>query len=279
MRVVSMLDDYRAICAAARRDGQFAAYQAYTARYPVLFGAVQRYLYQCPLEAMRGYVEAADLPGLLRQGEENLRGGVFARIRDTVSLCAARLGIDFPFDLYLGMELGNIGGASLPTEDGSHFLYIGMDRPVDPAFPQILVPHELHHLLRIRRTGERDSTTLRARMVTEGLASYCPLWLNSLPWDADSVAQSLSVTGKQARYMLEHAAQLARALWDEGDIPLDQAVMARFFSAADQGGDVRVPGYFVGLWLTRALVERGHDFMDLTSAPTAEILAMMRKIL
>ena len=72
MHVVSMLDDYRAMCESAESDGKFEAYKAYTAKYPVLFSSVMKYLYQCPMEALREYVESSDIKKLLLQGEESV---------------------------------------------------------------------------------------------------------------------------------------------------------------------------------------------------------------
>lgn len=276
MHVVSMLADYKEMCAASEQKGKFEAYQVYTSRYPVLFEAVQRYLYQCPLEAMRDYVNASDIHALLHQGEANYKNGLFTKTADFVTICSQKMEIDFSFDLYLGLELGNISGASLPTDDGTHFVYIGMDRPIDQAFLHIFVPHELHHMMRIHFTGERESITLRSRMVSEGLASYCPLWFHGLPWSTDTVSQSLGVKTEQAKFMLEHAESLIKELWDEGDVPLDQAIMGKYFTACNDDRDVRVPGYFAGMWLTHALLERGEDFMHLSKTSTQEILEMLQ---
>ena len=277
MHVVSMLDDYRVMCKSAESDGKFEAYKAYTAKYPVLFSSVMKYLYQCPLEALREYIESSDMKKLLLQGEENFKIGKFTAVADSVSKCCTRMGIDFSFDLYLGMELGNIGGASLPTDDDSRFVYIGVDRPIDTLWQQIFVPHELHHLLRIHKTGEKESNTLRSRMVSEGLASYCPLWYYDMLWNTETVAQSLGVNEKQSGYMLDHAEELIEDLWNEGDLPLDQTVMSRYFASRDEDSDVRVPGYFAGMWFVHELVLSGCDFIELTGMDTAEILELIQR--
>lgn len=278
MRIISMLEEYREMCNDAEAQGKFGAYKKYTQKYPVLFNAVQKYLYNCPIDALREYIEGSDLTALLHQGEANYERGVFSHITDLVDCTRKRMGISFPFDLYLGMELGNIGGASLPVEEGKQFVYIGMDRPIDFTFCEFFVPHELHHLLRIHCTGEKDSVTLRSRMVSEGLASYCPLWINNLPWNQETIAQSLGINKKSAQYMLEHSDSLIKETWIEGDKPLDQEMMLRFFVTTDDNENVHVPGYFVGMCLTHALVEQGYDFMKLTTMQTSEVLSLMEAV-
>lgn len=279
MRVVSMLDDYRKMCDFAEVHGKFEAYRAYAAKYPTLFNAVEKYLYNCPLDALKDYIEGSDLKALLLQGEANYENGLFTFVSDCVESCRKRMGIDFPFDLYLGLELGNIGGASLPVEEGNPFVYIGMDKAFDSTFCNIFVPHELHHLLRIHHTGEKDSITLKARMVSEGLASYCPLWIEDLPWNTEIIAQTLGIKQKSAKYMMENADVIIKELWAEGDKSLDQEIMMRFFAATNEDENVCVPGYFVGLWLTHALVEQGYDFMKLTNMYTPEVLSLMEAII
>ncbi|MBQ7145141.1 MAG: hypothetical protein IJR95_00005 [Lachnospiraceae bacterium] len=278
MRIISMLEDYREMCNDAELQGKFEAYKKYTEKYPCLFNAVQKYLYNCPLDALRDYIEGSDIIALLHQGETNYARGVFSQVSNYVDTCRKRMDISFPFDLYLGLELGNIGGASLPVEEEKQFVYIGMDRPIDYAFCDFFVPHELHHLLRIHCTGERDSVTLRARMVSEGLASYCPLWINDLPWNKETAAQSLGIKQESAQYMLEHADYLIKEMWEQGDKPLDQEIMLRFFATTDENEKVCVPGYFVGLWLTHALVEQGYDFMSLTKMQTSKVLSLMERV-
>ena len=276
MRVFSMLEDYRIMCAEAEQKGKFVSYQLYTSRYPVLFEAVLQYLYLCPLEALRDYIETIDLTSLLHQGEENKCTGLFSQTVDIVADCSAQMGIDFPFDLYLGMELGNIGGASLPSGNGNRFVYIGMDRKIDREWLRVFVPHELNHLLRIHHTGEQESTTLFARMISEGLASYCPLWFRNLPWSTETVAKSLGVKTEHAQYMMEHASQIVTNLWSKGDIPLDSEIMSQYFTANHTGNSVQIPGYFVGMFLVYQLVSHGKDYMNLTKTSTSDILVMIR---
>ena len=277
MNAISMLEDYKAMFNAAAKIGKFEAYRAYTSHYPTLFESVLKYLYQCPLEALQDYIESADFLGLLSQGEENKNNGLFQMTKDFVNECSVKIGIDFPFDLYLGMELGNIGGASLPTADDSRFVYIGMDKQIDEDFLRILVPHELHHLLRIHNTGEKESTTLRTRMISEGMASYCPLWYYDLPWNIDTVSKSLGVKQEQGRFMLDHAEHLVKELWDEGDVPLNQTIMEKYFTTRGDNGDIAIPGYFVGMWLIYQLVSAGRDFLKLTNTSTSELLRMMHE--
>ena len=103
MRVISMLDDYRKMCDFAEVHGKFEAYKLYAAKYPTLFNAVEKYLYNCPLDALKDYIEGSDLKALLQQGEANYKNGLFNLVSDYVENYAKKMGIDFPFDLYLGL--------------------------------------------------------------------------------------------------------------------------------------------------------------------------------
>jgi len=100
-----------------------------------------------------------------------------------------------------------------------------------------------------------------------------------LPWNTETIAQTLGIKQKSAKYMLEHADVIIKELWAEGYKSLDQKIMMRFFAATNEDENVRVPGYFVGLWLTHELVEHGYDFMKLTNMHTLEVLSLMGAII
>jgi len=56
MRVISMLDDYRKMCNSAETQGKYEAYKIYAAKYPTLFKAVEKYLYNSSLENLKDYI-------------------------------------------------------------------------------------------------------------------------------------------------------------------------------------------------------------------------------
>ena len=50
MNVFNMVEDYRQMCGAKKEMGNFAAYKAYTEKYPDFFGGVFKYLYMTDID-------------------------------------------------------------------------------------------------------------------------------------------------------------------------------------------------------------------------------------
>ena len=277
MNVISMIEDYRLLCEEAGELGKFEAYRRYTRKYPVLFGGVFRYLYCCPVEALESYIGNIDFERLLRQARENYGKGICEAILAVAEQSAKQLQADFEFDLMLGLEMANIGGCSLPVEDAIPYLYIGIDRELTEEFVRIFVPHEMYHMIRCRKAAQPEQETLFTRAVEEGLASYAPMWINGMPWDAGSIALALGIQVPQAEYLLQNAEQIVESNMARGGEPLTREVMEEYFVVKDGAWNPALPGYFTGLYLTELSVRNGVDFGVYLTMTAGEIAAFWQE--
>lgn len=273
MNIVHMMDPYRTLCEAIPEIGKYRAYRKYTEKYPTLFDGVFRYLYCCPMESLEGYIGNIDFEGLLQQARENYAQGICEAIVVVAEQSAKQLQADFDFDLMLGLEMANIGGCSLPVEKGKPYLYIGVDRKLTEEFVRIFVPHEMYHMIRCRKVAQPEQETLFTRTVEEGLASYAPMWINGMPWDAGSIALSLGIRPGQAEYLLQNAQQILESTMARGGEPLTREVMEEFFVMKDGEWDPALPGYFTGLYLTWLSVRNGVNFNRFLTMTAGEIAA------
>ena len=80
-----------------------------------------------PISALQGLIEQADFECLLKQGFENRRIGMARQIVTSASAVADDLDFDKDFRIYLGMELGNIGGCLASVDPARPALFIGTE--------------------------------------------------------------------------------------------------------------------------------------------------------
>jgi len=278
MKIIHMIDAYRHLCADCRKEEKFEAYRAYTETYAIFFDAVFRYLYHCPVEALRRYIENVDFDRLLDVGEQNYARGVCDRIIAAADKTRSLLKTDFEFELMLGMELSNIGGCSVPRKDNVPYLYIGIDRELDNSFIDIFVPHEMYHMIRCQNAPRTENETLLSRTVEEGLASFVPMWLNDLEWNAESVSKLLGLQLHQSAYLIENTAQIVNDVIEHGAVPLNAQIMQKYFSLTDADAAPALTGYYAGLYLTYLSLRNGVDFEQFAAMPAEEIVDLWLKI-
>lgn len=267
MKTVHMIDDYRNFCANCRDAGKFESYKKYTAAHKIFFDAVFRYLYHSPVETLRGYIEGIDFGQLLRRGEQNYDRGICDYIISVAERSAELMNVDFEFELMLGMELGNIGGCSVPREDKSPYLYIGIDRDLTRESIDIFVPHEMHHMIHSRTAPQTETETLLTRAAEEGLASFLPMRMYGMEWNADNVSRLISVSPKQAAFLIDNAEQIAEKAIVRKNDPLTPQIMQEYFCFTDTEAEIALPGYFVGLYFTYLAVRNGADFNRFSAMP------------
>lgn len=277
MKILHMIDNYRALCANCGKAGKFEAYTAYTHTHKAFFDGVFQYLYRSPMDALRGYIEQVDFPHFLSQAEENYAQGICDYIVSVAEKTAALLQVDFEFELMLGMEMGNIGGCSVPRADHVPYLYIGIDRALTREFVDIFVPHEMYHMLRCQRAPQTESETLLSRAVEEGLASFVPMWLHKMDWSADTVGKLLGIAPQQGDYLLAHTGQIVAQALQQADTPLTAQIMGEYFTLAAPDAQPALPGYYVGLYFTYLAVKNGVDFHAFSAMPSEEIAHLWRK--
>ena len=280
MKIVHMADDYRNMLEKMNRLGKYEAYKGYTEIYKPLFDAVFQYLYCSPMEAFRGYIEGVDFEKLMQVAEDNYDRGICEYIIRVAENTASRLKIEFEFELYLGMELSNIGGCSVPRQDNVPYLYIGIDRSLTKDFIDIFVPHEMYHMIHTQMAPLAGAETLMSRAAEEGLASYTPMWLYGMEWGVETVSNLLGVSVQQAAYLLEHGEQIVEEMMERGDEPLTAQAMQEYFCLTDEHALAALPGYYTGLYLTHLAVRNGiafESFLSMTSAEVADFWQKNRK--
>lgn len=277
MKIVYMIHDYHKLCVNCHEVGNFEAYKKYTLTYKSFFDAVFKYLYCTPADTLCEYIEGMNFDRFLQQAESNYDQGICDYIIAVAQKTAEEMKVRFDFELLLGMELSNISGCSVPREDHVPYLYIGVDRSLTKEFIDMFVPHEMYHMVRCHLAPQASSETLLSRAVEEGLASFVPMWMNNMEWNADSVSKVLSVQPQQAEYLLTHTDQIVESVLKHGDEPLTSQVMQDFFSVTDANAQLALPGYYVGLYLTRLAVKNGVDFNQFSSMPGNDVIALLLK--
>lgn len=273
MKTIHMIEDYKMLCKEAETVGKFEAYQAYTQKYPYFFSGVFQYLYCQPIENLKPMIEQVDFEKLLQIAEENYKTGMVDAILTSVSQLIKRIPADFEFIFLPGMELSNIGGCSLPTDEREPHLYIGIDKPLTKEWIDIFVPHELFHMIRHHIVPDNSPETVFSRTIEEGLASYASLWANHMEWSSVNIAKVLGVTEEQADNLMNHTEDLLKKLVSDGEKPLSFETMTEYFTSQKSDEEFPLIGYYLGLYLTYVSVENGLPFETFAALSRDAIIA------
>lgn len=169
MNVINMTDDFQMLCKEAKVIGNFEVYKHYTMKYPVLFEGVFKGLYMAEIDNLKDLINHVEFERNLKIVQDNEKRVISSGIIKEVEKVASLLKFNKDFDLYLGMELGNIGGFSGPNLNGKPLIYIGLDRKIDETFIKYFVPHEMNHMVRTDGIKEINPLDFIERVITEGL--------------------------------------------------------------------------------------------------------------
>jgi hypothetical protein len=272
MKIINMIEQYRVLCNESKTIGNFAAYQNYVGKYKPLFDSVFSYLYMTDLSAIQPLVEMTDFDVRLQNAEENLAEGQGDAIIKLVSDVNNNLGFKEDFDLYLGMELGNIGGCALKAE--RPFIYIAIDKPLNENSLQYLVPHEFNHMVRLCAASDVDMFDFMERTLSEGLGTYAPIAHGGLPYCIDTIAKTLGLPAANVKDLIDNKKILIEMVAAHFGDPLTPELMRLFFTYEDVTQENCLAGYFVGIQVVHELVEAGNDFAALTVMPAEELWEM-----
>ncbi len=271
MILVDMLDDYLDMCGRIPIDGAYAAYRQYTSRYHDLFDSVFQHLYCRDITQMRTYIESVDFRALADRAIRNRESGICCLIAQTAENCAQEMGVIEEFTLYLGAEMGNIGGAVLPSKADHPFLYFGTDRVLSEDEVRILIPHELHHMIRFSKL-DVDPMSFCERVVSEGLGSYAPIHVYRMPYHADTIAKVLRLPLMHAERLIDDTELLIADILQKGDVSITPEIMSAYFTCSDPGQSHGLCGYYAGLHIVHSLVEAGESFEELTGMSASDVL-------
>ena len=269
MQVINMLNNYRELVQRAKSGDSFHAFQDYTAKYSALFDGVLKYLYMTDLASLRPMIESIDFEALLNTAEENISSGYADQIITQSQAVVEKLGFTDEFDLYLGLEMGNIGGCSIKAD--TPFIYIALDRPLSPEFLKFYLPHEINHMVRIHALPDMDPFSFQERTLTEGLGSYAPLVHCDLPYTTETISQALTVPLEAAHTLLNNQMEIEMSVTAHFGETMTPELMQQFFTTTQNDTGPLLGGYFVGMHIVHHLVEAGLDFTVLTEMPSNDL--------
>ena len=271
MKTIHMIGDYKIMCEESNSVGKFAAYKAYTQKYPQFFQGVFKYLYCQPIENLKPMIEQVNFQKLLQAAEDNYEAGIVDYAIDSVNKFIKMMEVNFEFTFLLGQELSNIDGcAGLGATDEPQ-LYIGIDKSLSKDRLDMLIPHELLHIVRsyLKKTGNPE--TVFSRTIEEGLATYAPLWVHNMKWNIVNVAKTLGVSEKQANNLMSQTDVLLEKLIIDGDKAISSETMKEYFTTQTLDEEYPLVGYYVGLYLAHASVKKGMEFKQISSMPINDI--------
>lgn len=274
MQIIEMIDDYARMVEESKTIGKFNAYKAYTEKFPDLFGFIFEHLYMQPISALQGLIEQADFECLLKQGLENRRIGMARQIVTSASAVADDLDFDKDFRIYLGMELGNIGGCLASVDPARPALFIGTEVTRSAEFINQIVPHEFNHMVRASAVGAdlSEINTVLGRAMAEGLAVYYDgLAFNHQPFSDESFALQNGLSQAQIRYLSKSGDSLLTEMETKLDLPPTEALHRDLFIVNSGDDQSCVPGYYYGTSVIARLVESGQSLAELTRLPFRQI--------
>lgn len=267
-----MMDDYQLLCKQSKVMGAFDAYKLYTMKYSELFDCVFKGLYMTDIDNLKGMISDVDFENNLKIALDNKRQGILTEIIKETEKVVSMLNFHKDFDLYLGLELGNIGGFSAPNPKGKPFVYIGIDRILDKSFIKYFIPHELNHMVRINELKEINLLDFSERVISEGLGSFCPIKLYEMDYSIDTIASTLGLPQDEVRRLDLYKYSLRSKIVKEFGKPLTKEHMSKYFTWSDGDEGPLLSGYYIGMEIIKQLVEAGYDFAKLTVMPAELVI-------
>lgn len=272
MNIIHMIDDFQILCEELDELGPFEAYKRYISKYPELFKGILEGLYMTGVESLKPMIEAIDFKRNLQIAKNNYGLATVQRLISISKEVVSLLGYKEDFDIYLGLELGNIAGFSAPSPKDRPFIYIGLDREIDETFLKFFIPHELNHMIRVNMIKDIDLFDFMERTVTEGLGSYSPIALYNMEYKLDTISASLGLPNKVVARLIDKRDFLIEKVTGEFGSPLNKEKMDEYFTWSKLDGDkYYLSGYYVGMEIVKTLIDRGYDFAHLTFMESGEI--------
>lgn len=266
MVIIHMIDDFDILCEKEIEIGHFESYHQYTMKYPELFDGIFRWLYMTELENLKPMIDTVDFQQSLKIAKKNYENGVVQEIIDLAEKIASLLNFKEDFDIYLGLELGNIGGFAGSNPKGRPFIYIGLDRVIDQSFLKYIIPHEMNHMVRSYENKNINMFDFMERTITEGLGSICPIVLYNMDYTINTISSSLNLPNNEVKRLVDDSKLLIHEITEEFGTPLNEEKMKKYFTWSNQDEDDKyyLSGYYVGMEIVKALIDIGYDFDKLT---------------
>ena len=263
------------MCDDAKKIGNFAAYKAYTKKYMDFFGGVFKYLYMTTIDNLQPMIDQLNFDVLFATAQKNLNSSFEGIIKNNVKKTVDALKFDGDFDLYIGVDLGNIGGAAFLGDSGRPFVYIGIDRYISEEDAKILIAHEVNHMVRCAALGEINMFDFSERVVAEGLGTYCPIdmFYEDKTLTADLIeAVMMALPHEKIKDLMRNKDELEKNVVKEFGTQLTEEKMKKFFTWTGDDEEQPLSGYFVGLFIIDSLIRHGFTLAQLTAMPAHAIL-------
>ena len=246
--------------------GSFEAYKGYTEKYPDLFSAILQHLYMTDLDSLRPMIENVDFSALLTIAESNRASGLMAPIQEVAIDAASMLGADEDFTIYLGLEMGNIGGFS--GNPSHQMVFIGTEKPLTLDTIRFMVPHEVNHMVRSNALPDIDFFSFTERVISEGLGPYFSLKVNQLDFTAQGIAKVLFITPDQARNLVDNTDGLLREMLPNFGTQLTKEHMEKYFTFSMNDQPLVLQGYYLGMVICHRLETAGYAVENQTKMPS-----------
>jgi len=270
MKVIDMKEDFIFLCKEMKEIGPFEAYKRYTMKYPELFDNILKGLYLTELDNLKPMIESIDFERNLEIGEKNYKNGIPEKICIIAKDVVEDLGFRDDYDIYFGLELGNISGFSLPNPDGKPFIYIGLDIELEESSLKNLIPHEINHMIRINKIKDIDLYDFQERVISEGLGVYCPVVLNKLEFTVNTISDVLNLPIKEVVKLNKNVDFLIDKVSGEFGSKITHENNHEYFTWSESNSEEKylLSGYYVGMIIIKGLVEKGYSLSELTIMPS-----------
>lgn len=276
MKIITMIKDFEELCHDSKSLGNWKAFLIYYEKYKELFDSMLEHLYMTDLQSLEPLVNNFDFNRQLETVHIGIENGVIEKINNLVKKTIKELDFTEDFKVYMGVGLGHMFGAALKSE--SPFIYFGLENSINNRL-EFLVPHEVNHMVRIQRIENIDSKNFVERMVTEGLGTMCPIIINKMPINNDTLSKALLIPLDSFEDLLLNESEIRENVFINSNSEVDTEIMSKFFMAShDKESTPRIGGYFIGMRIIQKLHGKNIDLKELTAMPSDKIMEMYKEV-
>lgn len=268
------IDSFRNTIEKSKKLGKWVAWKEnYYSEYKDVFDAQLFYLYMFEIDDLKPLIESSDFDTLLQTASRYYESNPFQRMKSLIERSAHLLSFTDEFSTYFLVGLGHIDGTALPYKNP--ILYFGLER-LPYANLDILVPHEMNHLVRFATLknefppGERF--TIKQLVVAEGLATIFPLILHGKSLSEEHVKKALMITDNDYSKLQHHKEKIINEIFNVWDNVITQQTMEQYFMV-NNNTEYKKAGYYVGALIIMELLAQGFKIEDLTKMKTDVMIA------
>lgn len=282
-----MLEDYEKLCIESDIHGNWVAWKNYVSKYEALFSSILKGLYMSKLEDLKPTIESVNFKELYKKAKENIEKGYIEEIIKLTNKSLEYFGNEKDFTLYIGCELGNIGGCVLPLDD-SMMVYFSLESIKDIYDLKFLVPHEINHLVRgldgIKQDGFNieQINTFKERLVSEGLGVFASFRLLDLEDNLENLSKLIGIPGANIQTLINQEYILEKEILKQIDETLNAEKMYKYFAFTNEDILANKPvysGYFIGFRIIQKLYNtQKYSLKELTILSADRILEEYLKI-